>query len=205
MDLPSNSEARKNPVPAKVEKVVTGTVVKRRKSTSRIFVDSFMAEDPRSIIDKVTEDVVVPGVKTFLETVLRETIATAFWGPSRSRSANIIQGTKHRGRTSIISYNDVQPSGIRAIEDRQVPPPRRSIDIGNYVLGTRLEAESVLDTLYGLLNKYDVVTVASFYEALGEPVNTTDYSFGWTSFHGVDIRRVSNGFYIDLPKPVHLK
>ena len=55
--------------------------------------------------------------------------------------------------------------------------------------------------MYDLLNTYRVVAVADLYEAAGLSPSISDNSYGWTSLEGATIRRVANGYVLELPRP----
>ncbi len=52
-----------------------------------------------------------------------------------------------------------------------------------------------------LLDKYDSVTVAEFYELCGVSGNFTDNKYGWTDIQGASVQRTRNGYLLNMPKP----
>jgi hypothetical protein len=53
--------------------------------------------------------------------------------------------------------------------------------------------------MYNLLNQYDAVTVADFYDCIGESKEFTDESYGWVSLEGTRVSSTRGGFFLDLP------
>lgn len=56
-----------------------------------------------------------------------------------------------------------------------------------------------------LMRKYETVSVADLYELLGLDFNYTDEKWGWVNLDDAGIRRVRNGYLLDLPKPESLR
>ena len=74
-------------------------------------------------------------------------------------------------------------------------------DFNEIILGTRVEAEEVIDRLFDLLSKYDNASVADLYELVGITANFTDEKWGWTDLRGASVAKVRNGYLLDLPRP----
>lgn len=68
---------------------------------------------------------------------------------------------------------------------------------------TRADAEKVLNGMSEIINEYGFVTVADLYDISGLPgAYYTDSSIGWKgSIEEPTIKRVRDGYVIDLPKP----
>lgn len=71
------------------------------------------------------------------------------------------------------------------------------------VYETRADAEKVLNGMYEIINLYGFVTVADLYDISGLPgAYYTDSKIGWKgSIKESIIKRVRNGYIIDLPEP----
>lgn len=69
------------------------------------------------------------------------------------------------------------------------------------ILRTRPEAELILERLFDILEKFEMVTVADFYDLLNEKATPQDEKYGWLALRGASIRRVRGGYLIDLPTP----
>ena len=68
---------------------------------------------------------------------------------------------------------------------------------------TRADAEKVLNGMSEIINEYGFVTVADLYDISGLPgAYYTDSSIGWKgSIEEPTIKKVRDGYIIDLPKP----
>lgn len=97
------------------------------------------------------------------------------------------------------------PVGAGRREEPRADPRRRaraSHDFDDFILGTRVEAEEVIESLYELVSKYEFATVADLYELLGEDASFTDNKWGWMDLRGSGVTRVRNGGYrLALPRP----
>ena len=72
------------------------------------------------------------------------------------------------------------------------------------LLATRVEAETVVDRMYDLLREYEMVSVSDLYSLLGLSSSYTDQKWGWTNLQSLDIRRVRDGYILNLPKTIPL-
>ena len=101
---------------------------------------------------------------------------------------------KHR---NLYKYDDSKPATIdyekSYINDRKY----------ELVYGTRADAEKVLNGMSEIIDEYGFVTVADLYDISGLPgVYYTDSIIGWKgSIKESTIKKVRDGYVIDLPKP----
>lgn len=215
-NYPSNSNKKRKedekptPETKKVERVISGDVVRRKKPLGKRFSETFVAGDVGSVWEFVLGDVLIPAAKDMIADAGREGLERLIFGDS-SRS----------GRRSGRNSNSSTVGNFRY--DRQFSDDRRSTrkdegrgsisrrarsqhDFDEIILDSRAEAEAVLDNLYELVSRFDAATVADLYELVGiSGSGYTDSSWGWTSLRGSEARRVRNGGYLlDLPRPIQL-
>jgi hypothetical protein len=78
--------------------------------------------------------------------------------------------------------------------------------VDDIFLDSRHEADEVLEAMYLLLEKYEVVTVADLYGLLDEEATPVDARWGWATLQGSDIHRARGGGYqLLLPPPDHIR
>jgi len=77
--------------------------------------------------------------------------------------------------------------------------PRRPHNVHEIILISREDAETVLERLVDIIDKYDVASVADLHDLVGLPTTYVDNKWGWTNLAQVDIRQIREGFLIDLP------
>ena len=109
------------------------------------------------------------------------------------------------GNSSYTAYHRYSSTKSPTREGSRGAPPRRPEPVrtayDDIVLETRGEATEVLDTMYNIISQYDSVSVADLFDAVGISSEFTDEKWGWTDLHGADIRRVHEGYLLDLPRP----
>lgn len=206
-DYPSNSRKvnKEKEDPKKVEKVISGEAKRRKKPLRKRFAETFIGgDDAVSVWSYIVNDVLVPAAKDMVSDALREGVERVLFGESRSR------GPRGRSSSSYVSYNQVRPSSpySRREEPRREDPRREmtrrgraSHDFDEIVIDTKVEAEEVLDSMFALLEQYEIVTVADLYEMLGQTSEYTDAKYGWSDLRGSGVTRIKGGYLLDLPKP----
>lgn len=207
MEFPSNSrKVTENEPQSKqiekepVEKVVTGEVIKRKKPLGRRFKDIFLGAEFKDAKQYLTMEVLLPAMRNLIYDATTKGMERVVFGdtsPARRRP----MGDPRAGR---ISYNSpVNRMGRQESVMMPRQPPhqvhRRQQDPGEIILASRQEAESVLEQLIDILDKYEIVSVADLYSTIGLPTTMIDNKWGWSVLHYVDIRQVREGWLLDLP------
>lgn len=203
-NYPSNSQSsKKTPGKAKaekkVEKVITGEAIVRKKPLGRKFTETFVGGDAKSVWSYVTFDVVVPAIKDMVADAASQGIEKMLFGDVRARSR---AGSRPIGASSsYVSYNRfASPATRREDPRREISRRARAThDFDEIVLATKAEAEEVIDGLFTLISEYDVATVADLYEMVGMSGEFTDEKWGWTDLRGAGATRVKGGYLLDLP------
>lgn len=176
----------------KIEKVVSGKARVKKKSELHKFADIFLAEDVSSVKSHVFNDVLVPGIKDLLSTMLKSGIDMLFGGGSKRDSKSSVAG-----RVSYRSFYDQRNDSVRT------PVNTRSrFDYDDIIFETKGEAEVVLDRMFELLDIYKSVTVADLYDLADiSHDNYMAHKYGWTDLRGVYSERINGGGYVlKLPK-----
>ena len=209
-NYPSNSKsepAEEKKEEKKVEPVVTGKVRQRKKPLGRRISEMLTGDDAQSVGEYILLDVFIPATKAMLADAASQGAERLLFGEVRRPRST---GTTYR--PGYTSYN--KPAGAPA--DRRGFPASapRSREISRrgrsnhtfeeVIIETRGEAEEVLDNLQAMMDQYDVVTVMDFYDLVGITGNFTDEKFGWFDLRQAEVRRVREGFIINLPRPVDI-
>ena len=176
----------------KVEKIISGNVVARKKSIGRKMFDTFVQEDAGTVKNYILTDVVVPTIKR----AIVDTVQLVLYGHTSSNNRN------GSNRSTYVSYEQYYARDPR---NRQRTVDRRANSVyecQEVTLEDRGDAEDVLRSMNNLINIYRVVSVADLYDLVGMPTNYTDNNYGWTDLTGTRIIRDRDGYFIlDLPKP----
>ena len=200
--LPGNSNADKTPPEQpKAKKVISGTASKREKSIGRKIGETFTVEDASAVRDYVILDVLIPAVKGLIYDTLTK-------GGHRwlySSNSRPVPGSAPYTHRSTVNYQGISSQPRRSDPPREAPyRPRTRLDYDEVVLEDRVDAETVLDTLRDILDRYKRVSAADLYDAVGVSCPYTYNSIGWTSLDTAKVERINNGYLIDLPRPAPL-
>lgn len=190
----------------KVEKVVTGKVVQRKVTVGRRMRNFLIGEGSRNVVRHVLEDVLYPAAKdTLVDAITQGVEARVFGHDAKPRRGSSSRSSDSR---SFVSYNrySSDPRGSRSTRDepRQSMSSRgrRNHDFDEIILDSRAEANEVLERMYDLLEKYQVVSVHDLYVMVDIVPSFTDEKWGWEDLQGSGISRSRNGGYLlNLPKP----
>lgn len=177
-----------NTVPdKKVEKVVKGTVKKKRKSEVTKFKDTFISEDINSVKSYILLDVLVPSIKKALSDIVKDGIDMILYGDKQGSRTN----------SSHVPYRNYS-SGSRQSNRAS----RTNYDFADLVFDTRGEAKSVLSSMDELIDHYGVVTVADMCDLAGVTCNYTDNKYGWMNIASAQVVHGRDGYIIKMPRVV---
>lgn len=195
-NYPSNSfkskEEKKLPE-KKIEKAISGTAKKHKKSEIRKFTDVFISEDVESVKSYILIDVLVPAIKKAISDIVTNGIDMLLYGESKHTGTSTAAS-----KVSYRSYYDKRNESNR--ERYSMMNTRVGYDYDNIILDTRGEAESVLSRMDELVSTYGMVSVADMYDLVGITGNYTDNKYGWTDIRNASVVRVRDGYVIKMPK-----
>lgn len=219
-EFPSNSNSNKNrertrktedgteaPKKKKVEAVVKGRVMRKKKSLGKKITEAFLGDDNRSVGDYLLQDVLVPAFKNTLSDLVGGGIDMFLFGERRSRGGYY---GRDRGRsyTSYGSYygrekddRDKRRDGDRRELSRDA---RSRHNFDEIVLESRGEAEDVLSHLVDLTVDYGMASVADYYDLMNIESSYVDQNYGWTNLRDASVDRVRDGYLIRLPQAKYL-
>jgi hypothetical protein len=199
-EFPPNSEASKRAAVEKdIHKVVSGDVVRKKKSLRKRFSESFVAGDAKSATQYVMLDVLLPAAKDAVVDAVSSGFEKLIYGESRRyRGAT----RPESGPTGVIQYHRMgQPSRLPSSQRAISRQARARHDFDEVVLDSRTEAEQVIDQLFDVVSRYEAASVADLYALVGLASTHTDYKWGWTDLQGAGVTRIRDGFVLDLPDP----
>lgn len=203
-DFPSNSREPKPSVPEKTEpkrvlKVVTGEVTRKKKTLGSRFAEMFFGEDAKNFVRSIMNEIMIPAARdSASQGIDRLIFGESRGGPRRSSSS--------RGHYPYNERFSSESTRSRRDEPRTMSRrARASHDFDEVVLASRGDANEVIAEMFEMLAKYGTVSVTDLYELVGITGSYTDEKWGWNSLRGADVRRVSSGFLLMLPKPEYLE
>jgi hypothetical protein len=201
-EFPPNSDTSKNAAP-KVERVVQGEAVRRKKSLGKQFKGIFFSGDARTSAAYAIEEVFIPMAKEALFDAWRDGWERLFFGETRrSKSGPPRPG----GATGHIQYNQYSRflGGDKGGPQR-IPLSKRARtthDFDEIVLEDQRDAEEVIDRLFEQVSRFNSVSVADLYVMLGLESHHTDHKWGWEDLRGASVVRARGGGYLlNLPAP----
>lgn len=174
-----------------IKKVTTGTVKVKKKSFIEKFFGSFIAEDAGSVKDYIIDDILIPGIKKGIYDVIVGGLEKLFGTKSSAR----------RTTASTVSYRDYYDRN----KAEPIRPTNRGYEFDDILFDTKDDANEVLESMYDILDRYAIVSVADYYDLIGQPAKYTDNNYGWDSLTAATLVRYSNGYGIKLPKVKPIK
>jgi hypothetical protein len=200
--FPSNShrahDAKEETEEKKDQKVITGTVITRKKSFWRKLKDGFLGEDVGSVGSYIIYDVLIPAAKDTLEDLVKGSIEVLLRGEVKGSR------TRRDGGRSYVSYSNYYKSDDRSSRRDTSYVNRARHDFSDIILKSRGEAEEVLSQLVDMVEDYGMASIADLYQMVGVPTNFTDNKYGWDNLSSASVSRVRDGYMLDLPKAILL-
>jgi hypothetical protein len=209
--FPSNAKGPTEPPPEakpkRVERVTSGTAVRKKQSLSSRFTHTFIGGDANTAWSYVVSNVIIPEARDMLVNVGHTIIEQIVYGKSRPRRGMAPPAT---GPLGAIAYNRMHPGANQS----PASAPSQSLSreakarhrFDQIVIESRADAEEVLTRMYDLMSQYSEATIADLYELVGIQSSHVDHTWGWTQLRGAKVERMRGGGYIlALPEPVHLK
>lgn len=182
----------------KVEKVITGNVKVKEQSKVRKLTGSLISEDASSVKSYIVTDVFIPAVKKLVSDIVKDGIEMLLYGGTRPKDRS-----SNGYRANYVSYNKYSDRR----DERYVRPDsshRQRLDYGDVYFDNRGDAEEVLDQMGDMLDRYDMVSVADLYDAVGLSCPHTWNKYGWTNLRDAKVVRTSEGYTIKLPRALPL-
>ena len=186
-----NSNKSKAEMPVKVaEKVTTGEVTVKKKSSFSKFVGEIIQEDTQTVKNYIFMDVLLPSLKKAISDIVRNGVDMMLYG----RTGVSKPGTRDIGdRVSYRQYYE----GNRA----NVPERRGTVyDYEELIFNNRGDADVVLERMFEDMEAYGIVAVGNMLEYAGLPTRSTDFDYGWMDLRTAYVQSVYNGYVIKLPR-----
>lgn len=196
-DFEGNSNiGKKSKEKPKIEPITKNVSVKKETEFKK-FKKNFFSEDARTVKSQVFTDVIIPGIQRLITDMVKTGIDVLIYGRRTNTDRN-----SRVGNISYTSYYD---------RNRAVPVPQSSYSKNNaysfndVVLFDRGEAEEVLLSLRDQIDRYGMVSVADFYDMIGQSSPYTANKYGWRDLRDASVGRVRDGYSISFPKAVPLE
>lgn len=202
---PNSKKAKEVATPVErppVEQIITGGVI-RKKPLGRRFKDVFLGGDFKRAAQYVAGDVAIPMVRDMLWAVISKGSERIIYPETRRQAARPSGLFAPR-----IQYNSPVRRDPRELEmpGRGGTPqmrndPRNKHDIGEVIVGTREDAQSLVEQLMEYIENYGQASVGDLYSLLGYEATFVNEQWGWTNLAATEIKHVSHGYLVELPDP----
>jgi hypothetical protein len=188
--------------PVKVEPIVTGKVIRRKKSFGRRIKELVFSSETESLPEYLIGEVLVPAFKSllidFVTTGVQRAVGEVHGARRPRQYGGHYSAPRTQAYTSYDRYAGSRPAASR--EDPQRRPSRRSsIDVGDFVVPDRIQADNIMDQLAADVEHYGGVSVAQLLGYLNEPSVYTDAKWGWTNLDHMRARKVPEGYLLMMP------
>lgn len=186
----------------KPAKIIKGSTKEVKKSVGKKITEFFFEENGKSVMSWLVDDVIKPGIKDLMYDLVVNGARGMFYGTGR-RSRSETRGTSSYEKSRY--ENRFKSSNSGCTENK---PHRRNggFDIEEIFEEMR-DAQDVLDAMRDRIDKFGSTTVGDFFDFIGKTIPSGQYTsadWGWDNLDDVSVRHNREGFYIDLPRPVHL-
>ena len=204
--FPSNTHKSKEakpkaPAEKNIEKVTTGQVLQRKKSLGDRFKGVFFGGEVKGAARYITGEVLLPALKNLVVDATSKGVERMIYGDAAPRRRGLVDPRQQR-----VMYNSpVDRRFATGGRPTMLPdqPPRygsqRRQSIGDIILSSRQEAETVVERLQDIVNQFDVASIADLYELCGLPSTYIDNQWGWPNLSFVDVIQTRDGYVINLP------
>jgi len=187
----------------KIEKVVSGDVIQKKKPLGRRFKDIFFGGDFQGAARYIAADVLLPALRNLVVDASTKGIERIIYGESSPRGRRPEYGPRVQYHSPFVRREDPRVvdarSRVSLPDQPQYPfrPNRR--EANEIIIASREEAELVLERMVDIIDNYQVASLADLYELLGLPTAHTDNKWGWSNLNSASIRQIRDGYLIDLP------
>ena len=182
----------------KLDKVVVGEVLQKPKGVGHKFKTIFFGGDAKQATLFVISDVMLPALRNLLVYAVTKGMERMVFGETMNR--------RRPGPGPVVNYQNRFQSTTRPYDTRYESPinaysrvRQNRHEINDVIVGTREEAELVIERLIDVLDKYDVVSLAALYELLGLETSYIDNKWGWTNLSSAQVRQIRQGYLLELP------
>lgn len=172
--------------------------VVRQVTTGKRITKNVVTTTLKSVGSYILFDILIPAAKNTLSDMINNASDMILFGEPKTRRRD---RDRTGPRVSYTSYYDRDRDRPYDRDRRDRIYGRSRFDSDEIILPSREDAEEVKQSLFDVFDQYNAVTVSEFLELVGLPDEYTDRNYGWTNLRDVEVRRVRDGYVIDLPSP----
>lgn len=178
-------------------------VVSTKKPLSKKIIEMFIGDDVKDLKKWLIQDKLIPGLKH----MVLDTASMLFFGEVLNRYDEYRGGYRY-GKTNYRGYysngNSSNRTRSRNSDRNSYRERNDKVDARNIIVRNREDAECIVEEMCGRIRSTGSVSVAEMLDMIDVPGEYTDNNWGWDNERDIGIRRVSNGFLIDVNEPKYL-
>lgn len=197
-----NKPEKANKEELKIERVVVGEVITRKKPLTSRLRETFFGGEAKMVVQYIGAEVLLPALRNLLYDTLTKGGSQLIYGNDSPRHpqsrTNYAPHMTYGPAYAHTNYNKKVGShpvytGFRASKGRG--------GMEEWILPTRQEAQATLSQMQDILDVYDVVSVADLKEMLGVRKTYVDDNWGWVYLQDAAIKQIREGYLLQLPPP----
>lgn len=185
----SEERSRKNDI------ITTKVSVKKQSEISKL-KKNFFAEDASMVGQHIVSEVIIPGFQRLVTDIVKNGIDWLIYGSKGTRRNNGVNNVSYyKYYDHYGGVNNGAPSiPISAYKKPSV------FSVNDVIFDDRGEAEAVLLRMIECIERYGMVSVADYYDMIGQKCAFTDQKYGWTNLANASVIRCQDGYSIHFPK-----
>ena len=210
MDYQGNTRKdREGPTePKRVEKVVVSEVIQKPVSVGFKFRNIFLGDNLKTTGAYVVNEIFWPQTRLLFFDIVVEGLRNMVFQRGSMPRRNF-GGQSHQMQTRISYDNPFRPDfrdarDYRDARARSYPPDQAGRKVrpepSEIIISSREEAEAVLERMIDVIETYESVSLADYYDMLGLASSPVDNKWGWKYLSNARVNQTREGFVIDLPR-----
>lgn len=184
------AETKKEPV----KKVVTGKVIAKNRSLGQKFSDTFLSEDISNVKSYAVNELIIPGLKNMFLDCMSMLLNGSTRRGSGSRTGSVFNYGGY--------FNSSGSSKTTAAKTYSLK--NDGYNYKTIILENKGDAEYILDMLLEEIDRYHRAYVSDLYQMVDITGTYIDTQYGWENLSAARIKRVPEGYLLDLPRAYKL-
>lgn len=184
----------------RVEKVAKGEVKLQKTFPNRLKEDLEL-EDNSEVGNFIWRDIVIPKLKDFVYELFTGALEKKMYGTSSGGRRGVSR------RNESVSYNRYYKSDSSSHNRSDNSSNDKNLDYKDLMFYERSDAEDCLSTLCDLIDQYGEASIGDLYDAAGITQDDNfakNNGYGWKNLASATVRRVKDGYILDLPRAKYL-
>lgn len=202
-DIKPNSYKSKEMQPVKeapkaMPVIDKSAIVSTKKPLGQRFKEAFIAEDINDVKSWLIQDVLIPGAKNTILDMLSMVFFAKDNGHASSYSFYRPKGYGYSGASYAPYYQSQYGGQTHSQQQKSYVSHNNKVDYRDIVLQRRDDAQRVVDEMRGRIMEFGQVSIAEMLDFMEITSSYVDNNWGWTNPNCIGIKRMGNGWLIDV-------